>query len=63
MGEWATNFPGEGSAQDWGRRQAEAAPPWSDEKWKRVSAILRIKVAEPATGDKIDTDGGGERSG
>lgn len=40
------------SAQEWGRRQAEAASPWSDEKWRRVSAILRINVAPAAGSDQ-----------
>jgi hypothetical protein len=36
------------SAEEWGRRQAETAPPWSDAKWRRICALLRIDVAPPA---------------
>lgn len=36
------------SPEEWGRRQAQAAPPWSDSKWQRLCAVLRIKAAEPA---------------
>ncbi|BCB84466.1 hypothetical protein Psuf_017790 [Phytohabitans suffuscus] len=36
-------------AAEWGRRQAKAAPPWSDNKWLRICAVLRLNVAEKAT--------------
>ena len=36
------------SAQEWGQHQAETAPPWSDAKWRRVNALLRIDIAPPA---------------
>jgi hypothetical protein len=39
------------SAAEWGRRQAEAAPPWSDKKWRRICGILRIPLAEAPAGD------------
>ncbi len=35
------------SAEEWGRRQAEAAPLCSDAMWREVNAILRIKIVEP----------------
>jgi hypothetical protein len=31
-------------AREWGRQQAEFAPVWSDEKWRRVGAILGVKL-------------------
>jgi hypothetical protein len=39
-------LPGEPieSAVEWGRRQAAKAPPWSDAKWRRICALLRINI-------------------
>lgn len=31
-------------AREWGRRQAEASPVWSEEKWRRVGAILGVEL-------------------
>lgn len=31
------------SPREWGRQQAAASPPWSEEKWQRVAAILGIR--------------------
>lgn len=36
-------------AREWGRRQAAASPPWSEEKWRRVAAILGMEIAPAAT--------------
>jgi hypothetical protein len=36
------------SAEEWGRRQAAAAPPWSEAKWRRICGLLRINIATPA---------------
>jgi hypothetical protein len=33
------------TAEEWAYRQALKAPSWSDEKWERVCALLRIKIA------------------
>jgi len=35
------------SAEEWGKRQAAKAPAWSDAKWRRVCALLRINIAIP----------------
>ncbi len=37
------------SAEEWGRRQAASAPSWSDAKWQRICAILRINIATSNT--------------
>jgi len=29
---------------EWARQQARDAPRWSDEKWRRMNALLRVKV-------------------
>lgn len=34
------------SAEEWGRRQAAKAPAWTDAKWRRICALLRISVAD-----------------
>lgn len=33
-------------AREWGRAQAEKSPNWSEEKWRRVNAILGIPQAD-----------------
>lgn len=30
------------SARDWGRRVSADAPRWSEAKWRRINALLRI---------------------
>jgi hypothetical protein len=30
------------SAREWGRREAEKSPEWSEEKWRRIGAILGV---------------------
>jgi hypothetical protein len=37
------------SAREWGRRRAAESPAWSEEKWRRVGAILGLELDEPAT--------------
>ena len=32
------------SPEEWGRRQAAIAPPWSDAKWRRICGLLRINL-------------------
>jgi hypothetical protein len=49
------------SAREWGRRQAEAAPQWTDQQWRRACALLRVSVAVDQIGghehrDQGDTD-------
>jgi hypothetical protein len=39
-------------AREWGRRQAAASPPWSEEKWRRVAALLGMRLAPPRTPDR-----------
>jgi hypothetical protein len=34
------------SAREWGRRQAEAAPLWTDHQWQEACALLRIHATE-----------------
>ncbi|MEV5136827.1 hypothetical protein AB0K71_13770 [Streptomyces syringium] len=34
------------SAREWGRLQASKAPPWGEERWKRVSIILGLELIE-----------------
>ena len=31
------------SPAEWGRRQAADSPPWSEEKWQRVSTLLGLR--------------------
>lgn len=48
------------SAREWGRRQAEQSPRWSDEKWQRVAAVLGASVAEghdASLSDEVDGRG------
>jgi hypothetical protein len=33
------------AAREWGQRQAATSPRWTDEKWKRVAALLSMKLA------------------
>jgi hypothetical protein len=42
-------------ARDWGRRQAAASPRWSEDKWRRVAAILGMKLAPPESIDRGQT--------
>jgi hypothetical protein len=37
--------------RDWGRRQAAASPRWSEEKWRRVAALLGMRLAPPTSAD------------
>jgi len=39
-------------ARDWGRRQAASSPPWSEGKWRRVAALLGMKLAPPPSADR-----------
>jgi hypothetical protein len=39
-------------AREWGRRQAAASPRCSEDKWRRVAAILGMKLAPPASTDR-----------
>jgi hypothetical protein len=39
------------SPREWGRQQAQDSPLWSEEKWRRVGAILGVEFVgeqEPA---------------
>ena len=49
-------------AREWGRRQAAASPRWSEDKWRRVAAILGMKLAIPASTDqsRVQDDGSSE---
>jgi hypothetical protein len=49
-------------AREWGRRQAAASPRWSEDKWRRVAAILGMKLATPASTDqsRVQNDGRSE---
>ncbi|MEX5712984.1 hypothetical protein AB1484_33215 [Parafrankia sp. FMc6] len=38
------------SAEEWGRRQALAAPVWSREKRRRVAALLGLVLADDRGG-------------
>jgi hypothetical protein len=40
------------SAREWGKRQAAEAPPWSEAKWRRICAILRIEITATSP-DKV----------
>lgn len=42
-------------AREWGRRQAAASPRWSEDKWRRVAAILGMKLAPPESIDRGQT--------
>ncbi len=37
------------SAREWGKRQAAASPPWSEDKWRRIATLLGMQLASPAT--------------
>jgi hypothetical protein len=39
------------AAREWGQRQAAASPRWTEEKWRRVAAILGVELA-PASSAK-----------
>ena len=41
---------------EWGRRQAAASPPWSEDKWRRVAALLGMELAPPAPACDRDRD-------
>jgi hypothetical protein len=43
-------------AREWGRRQAEASPVWSEDKWRRVGAILGIELVNPDRCPQPDAD-------
>jgi hypothetical protein len=45
-------------ARDWGRRQAAASPPWSEDKWRRVAALLGMRLVPPYAADRDQPDGG-----
>ena len=32
--------------REWGARQAQAAPPWSDTAWRRACASLGLKIGD-----------------
>ena len=57
----------EESAQEWGRRQAAAAPPWSDAKWRRMCAVLGVGLAPPSQPQRValahELDGDGRIEG
>jgi len=45
------------SAREWGRQQARDSPLWSEEKWRRVGAILGVEFLgdqEPAEAEPRD---------
>lgn len=35
-------------AISWGKRQAEQAPTWTEEKWQRIAAILGMTIDDDA---------------
>lgn len=39
-------------ARDWGRRQAAASPPWSEDKWRRVAELLGMQLAPRSDADR-----------
>jgi hypothetical protein len=32
------------AAREWGQRQAAASPKWSEDKWRRVAAVLGMEL-------------------
>ena len=40
--------------REWGRRQAASSPCWSEDKWRRVAAILGMELATPAPAENRD---------
>jgi hypothetical protein len=36
------------AAREWGQRQAATSPRWSEEKWRRVAALLGMKLSPTA---------------
>jgi len=42
--------------REWGRRQAAASPPWSEEKWLRVAALLGMRLVPPTSADRGQAD-------
>lgn len=47
------------TAREWGRRQAQASPQWSEEKWQRVATLLGIRFMQVRTdGNDDDADAG-----
>jgi hypothetical protein len=51
------------SAKEWGRRQAAASPMWTEEKWRRACAMLRVELAEPVDGQHDEHQDQGEAAG
>jgi hypothetical protein len=45
------------TAQEWGRRQAAAAPAWTDDQWRRICAALRINLPQPEPQHEDQDDG------
>jgi hypothetical protein len=33
------------AAREWGQRQAAASPKWTEERWRRVAAVLGMELA------------------
>jgi hypothetical protein len=45
------------AAREWGQRQAAASPPWTEEKWRRVAAVLGMELAPtPRGNEQADAD-------
>lgn len=38
------------TAREWGQQQARRSPPWSDERWHRISKLLGVALTPPRTG-------------
>jgi len=45
------------AAREWGQRQAATSPRWTEEKWKRVAALLGMELAPaPQTPGQAEDD-------
>jgi hypothetical protein len=40
------------AAREWGQRQAAASPKWTEEKWRRVAAVLGMELVPMPPGDE-----------
>jgi hypothetical protein len=45
------------AAREWGQRQAAASPRWTEEKWRRIAALLGMRLA-PASQVPTRTEDG-----
>jgi hypothetical protein len=49
------------AAREWGQRQAAASPRWTEEKWRRVAALLAMELTPtPQAPGQAEDDSPGE---